>query len=116
MKIPLSKEELENNTILLLRIGSDEKNYEILKLLSEKEETTFNDIIQNSGLTKGPVSMRLNVLSGQGYINWNRGNGFRGPGLITLTELGRAFLQLVTSLSNEIGRNMNTIIGENTPT
>ena len=50
-------------------IGSDTKNYEILRMLP----ATVEEVMEKLSLTKMPANRRLNLLLDAGLISWQKG-------------------------------------------
>lgn len=85
----------------LLRVGCDEANYRLLVHIGEVGETTFKDLGVWIGLSKAPMSMRLNRLLELGFIKWEKKHGRGGPGPIVLSGLGKSFLAIVEGIEKE---------------
>ena len=84
-----NNELIEKIALKVVRTGTDKINFQILEAI-ENGDGNINNMIKKIGLTKVPISIRINELEKVGLVN-----RWRGTGIVALTELGKDLMKSI---------------------
>lgn len=92
---------IDKITLKVFQIGTDKINFKILKMAMDRDGANINKIMQDIGLSKVPVNVRINKLEKVGLIN-----RWRGTGIIVSTELGKDFVKIIGTYQDIVRNNL----------
>lgn len=94
-------EELRNTaTLKIIRVGTNETNFKILKMLPSNVENIMKELC----LTKVPVTVRLNLLDKMGLVNWRKGTGN-----VVTTDFGKFFFGKIETFEDVVREHVVSI-------
>jgi len=85
----------------VVRIGTDETNFKILKMLPSNIENMMKEL----HLTKVPVNNRVNLLEEVGLVK-----RFKGTGNVAIADFGEFFLDKIESYEEIVRKNYVNIL------
>ena len=80
----------DEQSLLIFKIGGDQKNFNILNFIINKKTTATDDIMKKFELTTMPANRRINQLASVGLIERSKDKKD-----ISATKLGMEFIKLV---------------------
>lgn len=86
---------IEMVTLKVVRTGTDDINFKILKILP----SNINTVMKELNMTKVPVNVRVNGLEKLGLVG-----RFKGTGNVILTDFGKFFIDTIESYGKLVRR------------